>query len=269
MTVPSLRSAPLDTIDGIPVFVTADRYTRNYDRIARDHLAEGADGNANPFITDLDWSIIEDSTVGVLRAVAEPGQSILDIGVGTGRLLEYFPELDKWGVDISIDYLRLLPAKNIRPFLARSEELPFADASFDLVVSTDVLEHVIDLHATLLEMRRVLKPGGHLVVRVPYRENLAPYLAPGYPYEFVHVRNFDENGLRLLLCRVCGFEPAGEAFAHIMAPLWMRVPQNRIVGGAMARLVRPIVSRSRPIYEWVARTLYRPITITMLVRKPL
>lgn len=268
MTVPSLRRAPLATIDGIPVFAAADRYTRNYDRIARDHLAAGADGNANPFISDLDWSIMEGSTAGVLRGVAKPNQSILDIGVGTGRLLEMFPELDKWGVDISIDYLRLLPAKNIKPFLARSEDLPFADASFDLVVSTDVLEHVIDLHATLMEMHRVLKPGGHLVARVPYRENLAPYLAPEYPYEFVHVRNFDENGLRILLCRVCGFEPVCDAFAHIMAVSWMRLPQKRIIEGAITRLVRPLVSHSRPLYEWVARTFYRPIVVTTLVRRP-
>ncbi len=268
MATPRLRRDPLDTIEGIPVFAESDRYTRNYDQIAQDHLASGEDGNNNPFIDDLDWRIMEDSTTALLSSVAQPGQSILDLGVGTGRLLENFPQLARSGVDISIDYLRLLADKSIQPYLARSEDLPFVDASFDLVISTDVLEHVIDLDATFKEIYRVLKPGGYLITRVPYRENLAPYLAPSYPYQFVHLRNFDEHGLELMLCHVYGFDKIRDAYANIMTPPKLRLPQFWLVVVVMAR-IRRLLARSRAAYEWCAGSLYRPIAITTLVRKPL
>jgi len=267
MTELEMRHKPIDSIDGIPVFAKSDRYVENYDRIARDHLKNSADGNNNPFIEDLDWSILEESTANVLKSVCKPGQRLLDLGVGTGRLLERFPDLERHGVDISMDYLRLLPAKGIKPYLARAEKLPFADDSFDIVVSTDVLEHVIDLHAALEELHRVLKPGGHLIVRVPYREDLAPYLSPDLPYEFVHLRNFDEHGLKLLLCRVYGFDPVDNAYAYIMAGSWFRW-KVLWLDLIITRLARPVLLRSRAIYMRVAKLLYKPIVITTLVQKP-
>lgn len=52
---------------------------------------------------------------------------------------------------------------------AESEELPFADATFDGVFLNEVLEHVEDEAATLAQIRRVLKPGGYLAVMSPNR----------------------------------------------------------------------------------------------------
>ncbi len=53
------------------------------------------------------------------------------------------------------------------------EELSFDDGEFDLVISTDVLEHVPDPYRAHGEIRRVLRPGGHHVFTVPYREGVA------------------------------------------------------------------------------------------------
>jgi SAM-dependent methyltransferase len=50
--------------------------------------------------------------------------------------------------------------------------LPFDDASFDLILSFHVLEHIPDDIAAMREMRRVLKPGGLLLVQVPRREGV-------------------------------------------------------------------------------------------------
>jgi ubiquinone/menaquinone biosynthesis C-methylase UbiE len=50
-----------------------------------------------------------------------------------------------------------------------AENLPFNDASFDVVFSSHVLEHVASVEASLLEMKRVLKPGGVLIIGMPTR----------------------------------------------------------------------------------------------------
>ena len=97
--------------------------------------------------------------------------------------------------------LALARSRGIDACFARAEDLPYCDELFDTVVATDVLEHVQDLYGVVEEMYRVLKVGGHLIVRVPYCENLQGYVANEYPYEYAHLRNFDEYSLQLQLCR--------------------------------------------------------------------
>jgi hypothetical protein len=55
---------------------------------------------------------------------------------------------------------------------------------------------------TIARILSVLKEDGVLVIRVPYREDLSAYASPECPYKYVHVRNFDENSLRLLFEKV-------------------------------------------------------------------
>jgi len=72
-----------------------------------------------------------------------------------------------------------------------AEELPFKDASFDLVISLAVLEHVKDPRKAVLEMQRVLKPNGLLWIDVAFMQ---PY--HGYPS---HYYNMTQQGLEHLL----------------------------------------------------------------------
>jgi SAM-dependent methyltransferase len=80
------------------------------------------------------------------------------------------------GVDNSERYIA--KAKRRHPqgeyILSSGEDLPLEDASFDGVFLLDVLEHVVHEEAVLSEIRRVLKPGGALVLSVPNRGLLAP-----------------------------------------------------------------------------------------------
>ncbi len=75
------------------------------------------------------------------------------------------------GVDSSVRYITW--ARRRHPhgtyILASAEQLPFTDASFDAVLLLDVLEHVVDQHAVIHEVQRVLKPGGTLMLSVPNR----------------------------------------------------------------------------------------------------
>lgn len=94
------------------------------------------------------------------------GARILEIGCGRGHLQHLAPGYV--GLDISLEAGRFLAA----PFVCGvAEALPFADGSFDLVMSFTLLEHLWDPELALKEMARVLKKGGTLVVgggwRVP------------------------------------------------------------------------------------------------------
>ena len=104
---------------------------------------------------------------GVLR----PGVRILEIGSGTGSLLSRLRAdgYDAVGVDVNARLLEEarrwhadLPVQQVE-----GTSLPFPDASFDIVMSFDVFEHIPDSDAHLREVRRVLRPGGTYLVQTP------------------------------------------------------------------------------------------------------
>jgi ubiquinone/menaquinone biosynthesis C-methylase UbiE len=177
-----------------------DAYVRNYEQIAADHLDAVARTGANPWQPAACVIANTAVTAGVIRNLVPLGSSILDVGCGPGDLLNTMPDYNRFGVDISAAYLELASRKGIAVELARAESLPYADAEFDGVVCCDVLEHVLDLHATVSEALRVLKPRGTLIVRVPKEDDLSPYLKS--EYDFVHLRRFDEPTLQLLFGRI-------------------------------------------------------------------
>ena len=186
----------------IPIFSNEDEYIKNYEKISADHLSELKKSGINPFMGEEEWASFEESTAKHVLSYSKKGDKILDIGVGLGRMLDRFPNLDRYGVDISLGYLKESSTKGITTCLAKIEELPYKDEYFDILLCTDVLEHVLDLNHAVQNILRVLKKGGILIIRVPYREDLSQYLTPGYPYYYVHVRNFDENYLTLFFTRV-------------------------------------------------------------------
>jgi SAM-dependent methyltransferase len=95
--------------------------------------------------------------------------SILDAGCGSGRMLDELADLGEvHGIDASRLAVEAARARgHERVELGAIERLPFRDASFDLVTCLDVLEHTPDELATLTELLRVTRPGGHLLVTVP------------------------------------------------------------------------------------------------------
>src|SRR5947209_7005322 len=103
------------------------------------------------------------------RLPIPPGARVLDAGCGSGRTLE---DLSSYG-DVSGIELNPIAAEqasargDFEIEIGRVEELPWADASFDLITCLDVLEHTADDRVALLELRRVCKPGGRLLLTVP------------------------------------------------------------------------------------------------------
>lgn len=193
---------PIDIQDDIPVFSESDEYTSNYVEISNDHLGHLEVHGENPFMSEEYWQSLEVDTIDHLRPHLFENAKILDVGVGLGRLLSRIDmRLDMYGVDISLPYLKEARDKNINVCLSKIEELPYLDDLFDIIVSTDVLEHVLDLNACIEQLLRVLKPGGVMLIRVPNKEDLSAYLTYD-KYKYVHLRNFDKASLELFFGKI-------------------------------------------------------------------
>ena len=105
----------------------------------------------------------------ICRQVTDRRPRILDVGCGTGANLLMLSEYgEAEGVDISEDALAFCRERGLdKVRLGAGEQLPYEDGTFDLVTALDVVEHMDDDLAGLREMRRVLRPGGRVLLFVP------------------------------------------------------------------------------------------------------
>ena len=124
------------------------------------------------------------------------GALIVDLGCGRGHISGYF--IDKGFDVLSVDIVEqnIADTKNENKILATMDDLPIADNSFDCIVCTDVLEHIIpnDQNKIISEMYRILKPGGKMLVSFP--GNNLPNLTG------VHIMNIGIFFIRLFDKRV-------------------------------------------------------------------
>lgn len=97
----------------------------------------------------------------------------VELGAHTGLLAEYLPETAgiKTLIQTDLSATMIASAPGLR-VVADEEWLPFADNSFDLVMSIGGLQWVNDLPGTLIQIHRILKPGGLLLAMVPGGETL-------------------------------------------------------------------------------------------------
>jgi demethylmenaquinone methyltransferase/2-methoxy-6-polyprenyl-1,4-benzoquinol methylase len=117
------------------------------------------------------YARVKYSRVDVLREVASlPVDGLLlDAGGGTGRVSAAVRDLVREAVivDLSIDMLRHAPRTRLQAVCGDSISLPFDTNSFDRVIMVDVIHHVKGQVETALELLRVVKPGGLLVIEEP------------------------------------------------------------------------------------------------------
>lgn len=123
----------------------------------------------------LHLSPYQDMLNDALAALAvEPNQDVLDVGCGTGNFLDFLTRQTAVGRYLGIDNEPAMMAKAQEKTRGVNyqqvnidQPLPFAQSTFDRVVSTNVLYTVTDPVFLLREMQRVLKPGGRIVITNP------------------------------------------------------------------------------------------------------
>ena len=107
-----------------------------------------------------------------LLAQDQPRKSpkILDIGCSIGATLTAATELgwDSHGVDVSQSAVDSCRDRGLNCKVFDGGRLPYDDASFDVLTSWHVIEHVTDVRTTLAEWYRVLKPGGLMMLETPH-----------------------------------------------------------------------------------------------------
>ena len=128
------------------------RIARHFDRTAHEYA---------PTIPITDGRV-----QAILSEIGEVSR-VLDAGCGKGRyaalIKQYRPSAKVFAVDVSVEMLRHVP-DGIETQVASIQDLPYADGSFDLVICVEALEHVPNPQGALVEMARVLAPGGRLLI---------------------------------------------------------------------------------------------------------
>jgi S-adenosylmethionine decarboxylase len=162
-----------------------------------------------------------------------------------------------FGVDLSEPIVRQAAAafegRTLRPAISDVRRLPFGDASFDVIYSMGTIEHFAETEAAVVELARVLKPGGRLILGVPNRHD--PFLRPLMVwvlyqvglYDYGYEKCYSRRRLRSML-RQAGLDVTLESSVLFipgllrMADLWCftRAPQLTAITRA---LIRP--------FEWL------------------
>jgi len=142
----------------------------------------------------------------ILPHLSPRPQPMLDLGCGIGVYLRRFRQerIASFGVDLERHHLRQAAGGGLPVGVARSEALPFADATFGTVLLHEVLEHFEDDAVAIREAVRVTRPGGRLFIFVPNRlypfETHGIYVGSRYLFGNVPLVGYLPNRWRRQLC---------------------------------------------------------------------
>lgn len=131
----------------------------------------------------------------------------LDIGCGTVTFFDFVEVEVKIVSDIVFNYCIFMRNKGHVPLVSDIEHLPFNDSTFDIIVCSDILEHVLSFNTALSELLRVIEHNGILLVNVPWKQEVH-----GTITDFSHVRTFNDmvldnfNPFSLIASKIVDYE---------------------------------------------------------------
>lgn len=174
------------------------------------------------------------------------GEGVLVLDAGSGRLPEQFLRAEILATGATLTTLDLFSGEGV-DVAGDVAAMPFPGASFDVVLCTQVLEHVPDPRAVCRELSRVLRPGGVALVTAPQSAWLH-----NLPYHYFHFTRIGLTGLLeeagLAVRRV---EPQGGHFVTLAIHLHytVRVLAERFGGSRLARTaIAPVLLLWRAVF---------------------
>jgi len=189
------------------------------------------------------------------------GLTVLDVACGAGFGLSMLCHAGAAAVGVDYDAGAVFDVRRhqrtARLLRADAACLPLQDASVDMVVSFETIEHVPDATGLVLELRRVLKPGGRLVLSTPNRAFGPPARHVNNPF---HIREFTADELRVVLraafdqVQLYGQRPSA---AYRYVPFLMLAPHFEPAALAWKLLVRlPFGLKNRLALAFSGRPFY-------------
>lgn len=165
--------------------------------------------------------------------------NVLEIGCGDGILLGLLANrgIRAQGVDASSTGITRCLQRGLQAQCldVSSETLPFSDSEFDLVVSLETFEHLMNPHYALQEVRRVLRPGGTFICSIPNPLTGHPYIYPGL-FEYRHFRRFlNQSGFAIERVLPWQWAPRETILpeplrnAPLLSARWVAGPLRRLV----------------------------------------
>jgi ubiquinone/menaquinone biosynthesis C-methylase UbiE len=118
---------------------------------------------------------------------------VIDIGCGWGEIINALPFENKYGLDISFVRLYEVDKSTIR-IRAYAESIPFPSNCFNIIICSDILEHVLNAENFIYEADRILLVGGLFLLAVPWEQDLSVKTSPEYlskfkSYKYSHIRS--------------------------------------------------------------------------------
>jgi ubiquinone/menaquinone biosynthesis C-methylase UbiE len=214
----------------------AAEYVRKLGEGSRDVFVEGASQNAHTM--SLRHAVAYDFASRYIH-----GQDVLDLGCGAGNGAVYFSSMaNVTAIDADKDLVAALPdmwpGSNVRWRHGSGNHLPFADSSFDVVTSFQVIEHVDDQLQFLAEIHRVLRSSGIAVVTTPNRLlRVAPWQKPWNPYHLKELTSWQLSSLfhkaGFVRTEILGLDAIPDVsgperrrcLRNMLIPFWTRIPK--------------------------------------------
>lgn len=165
-----------------------DRYRECIEKLAKDDIREPFEKNKE-----------EERYIPLLKFIGDTANKIiLEVGSAQGIFLKKLKGR-KIALDLSLNFLNVAQKEGLFAVAGDAAYLPFLDSSIDIVICSDVLEHVLFPEKVVSQIYRVLKSDGKLFLVVPWKENLNQYKIYEGVYEFTHLRTFDRYSIKNLL----------------------------------------------------------------------
>lgn len=203
----------------------------------------------DPALSDTLYIHLSDLVLFVRQLEIPDGANILDFGAGGAPYRPFFPDANYFTADVADD--------NNPDYVISSEgTIGEHDAFFDVILSTQVLEHVEDYRGYLRECWRLLKPGGTLVLTVPgmYEEHACPGDFQRWMIQGIR-RDVEQSGFRVTKITKLTTGPRA-IFFFIERLLDTMQSSRKTAAGLSLFLARLVLSPFRGVLRLIIDRLY-------------